>query len=809
MAEAFETSWRTGTPDDYVVRTSAWSAPGCHPVGCGLKLHVKDGKLVDVEGDENHPISQGRLCARCLAVKEYIYHPDRIIYPMKRAKEDRGDNSKWERISWDEALDIIEERTKALQAEYGNDTVVVFSGTGRQATLYGVAMAYGDFRTPYHCFAMSGQACYGPRCGVANFICGNIGYPEIDIAANFPDRYDNPNYKQPGCIIIWGKDPLPSNPDGLFGHAVIDLMKRGTKIIMVDPRITWLGSRCDIVIHCRPGCDAAIAMAMNNVIIEEDLYDHEWVEKWTYGFDEYRERMATMPPERAAEIAWCDPEDIRKAARLFATSKPASIAWGLAFDQQLSGGQAGHAVMGMVAITGNLDTPGGVTCGLKSNFLGKWRVETSSELQPGEWENRLGADEFPVFTANMFSTQPDLILEDLENDGPVKFRMAVFQSSNVIAPTCNVQPDRWAKAFERFEFVVVTDLFMTPTATLCGDVFLPVSTFAEQDAAVVPYYGSNMPYLCSTNKAIEVGETKSDIEINILIGKRLNPEAWPWEDDYDFFDCMLRDAYGFGMKEFKDYNVYNPPYTYKKYEKGMGRPDGYPGFNTPTSKIELKSTIYQTWGYDPLPYFIECPYSPVPGAADAEETMANYPLVLTTGARKYTSFHSEHRMIPSLRQIDPWPIVQINPKDAEKYGVIDGGWATLYNMFGKCNMKVEVTCTVHEGVVMATHGWWFPEQESNYPNLNGVWKANVNSLLAHKYNNPMGYGSIHKSMCCAIKPCNGLEDGWEGVTLEDIWEQTKKADEKSAELLAKARGVAVEDLVRHGEAAKTRMEKSL
>lgn len=789
-------SWKTGTEDDYVVRTCAWSAPGCHPVGCGLKLHVKDGILVEVEGDEDHPISQGRLCARCLALPEYIYHPDRVIYPMKRARERRGDADAWERISWDEALDTIEQKTKELQAEYGRETVVVFSGTGREATLYGVAMAYGVFRTPYHCMALSGQACYGPRSSVANFICGNIGYPEIDIAGNYPDRYDDPRYTVPECIVVWGKDPLPSNPDGFFGHSIIDLMKRGTKILMIDPRVTWLGSRCDKVLRIRPGTDAAVAMAMCNVIIEEDLYDHEFVERWVFGFNDFRERVATMPPEKAAEIAWCDAEDIRYVARTFAAAKPASIAWGLAFDQQLAGGQAGHCVMALVAMTGNLDVPGGVLCNASSvvtmNFLGKWRTATSCNLEPGDLENRIGADEFPVFTQNMFSTQPDLILECLENDGPVKFRMGVFQSSNVVASSCNVQPDRWYKAFERFEFAVATDLFMNPTIQAACDMFLPVKTFAEQDSVVVPYYGSNLPYIGSINKAITVGECLDDIEINIAIGKRLNPDYWYYEDSKQFFDEQLQEAFGISLEEFKEMHVYHPPYTYQKYAKGMGRSDGRPGFNSPTSKIEFKSSLYQSWGHDPLPYHVECPFTPVPEAEYGEECMEKYPLVLTTGARKYTSFHSEHRMIKTLRSIDPWPIVQVHPDDARKYGLIDGGWATLENMFGKCNFKVRVMPTIHPGVVMAEHGWWFPEEDGSEPNLYGVWKSNVNTLLAHKMNNPMGYGSIHKNMCCSIRPALSLDDGLGDGAVDALLEKGREADKMTQEFLAKRQELLAE-----------------
>jgi anaerobic selenocysteine-containing dehydrogenase len=753
--DIFEEEWKTGTENDYWVRTCAWSAPGCHPTGCGLKLHVKDGKLVEVEGDENHHVSQGRLCVRCLTLPEYIYHPDRVIYPMKRARENRGLN-KWERISWDEALDIIEEKCNELQGKYGRETVAVFSGTGREATLYGPAMASAVFRTPYHVFAMSGQACYGPRNAVASSVYGSIGYPEVDYAAAMPGRYDDPDYTLSECIVLWGKNPLPSNPDGMFGHAIVDMIKRGSKLICVDPRVTWIGSRADIVLQLRNGTDAAMAMAICNIIIQEDLYDHEFIENWAYGFEEFSERMATMPADKAAEICGVPAEKIIAAARMIGTSKPCSFAWGLAFDQQLTGGQAGQCFMCLIAMTGNMDVPGGNTCGAQyRSALGQWRVDTQKCLDPGVFQNRIGSKEYPLFAIRMFSTQPDKWLEAREADSPVHFSIICVQSSNFLAPSCGNEPERWYRALKDIEFGIGTDLFITPTIQALCDVFLPVATFAEHVGLVQPYYGSNMAFMGAMNKAIDVGETKSDIEINMAIGKRLNPEAWPWETADDFFEEQCFNGLGIHFKDLQNDVCHVIPYTYKKYEKGLQRPDGYPGFNSPTSMVEFSSTMFEQFGEDPLPYYKPCPYAPVKDAPQHDE---KYPLFLTTGGRKYTSFHSEHRMIKTLREIDPWPIVQVNPVVAEAYNLTDGAWATIENMFGKCNMKVEVTPCIREDVVHCTHGWWFPEQDGEEPNLYGVWKANVNKLIPNEVNNPLGYGSVHKSMCCTVYPANGLDD---------------------------------------------------
>ena len=337
-----------------------------------MYLKVKDGRIVGVEGDPEHPISQGRLCTRCLSLPEYVYSDKRVTTPLRRAREDRGFD-KWEPITWDEAMDLIEENVRRIQKDYGNEAVAVFQGTGRAATLYAPATAYAALQTPNAGSTLAGESCYGPRCGVANFILG-AGYPELDYAAFFSDRYDDPRYVVPEYIVLWGKDPLFSNPDGFFGHALIDLMKRGSKFITVDPRLTWIGARAAYHLQLRPGTDAALGLGLLNIIIQEDLYDHDFVEKWCFGFDDLAVRAAEYPVERVAEITWIPAETILAAARTIATAKPVSFMWGLAIDACTNGVQAGHCFLALAAITGNLDVPGGVTLAAPASFMGKWRL---------------------------------------------------------------------------------------------------------------------------------------------------------------------------------------------------------------------------------------------------------------------------------------------------------------------------------------------------------------------------------------------------------------------------------------------------
>jgi anaerobic selenocysteine-containing dehydrogenase len=424
-------------------------------------------------------------------------------------------------------------------------------------------------------------------------------------------------------------------------------------------------------------------------------------------------------------------------------------------DATTTGGQAGHCALVLMAICGNLDVPGGQTLGLRSTFLGKWRYDTAKYCEPGAYEEkRIGVKEWPGFAAGLGVAQPDEVLETLETDKPYPIRMSFFQSSNFLTPTCCVVPQRWYDALTKLEFNVITDLFMNPCAVACCDIFLPVCASIEHVGIVTPHFGRNQHFLGAMNKVLQVGECKSDLEIMIMLGKRINPVAWPWDTPEEFFDDQLKLSYPFGWEELSEMVYWQEPFEYHKYETGKLRPDGQPGFNTATGKCELKSTIYPLLGEeDPLPYFKEPVFSPY----STPELWKSYPFVLTTGARKVTSFHSEHRQNAVLREIDPWPQLEVNPEDAAELGITEDCWVAIENWLGQARLKAKITPTIHRHVVHATHGWWYPEQEGAEPNLFGNWKSNINSLMPHKLVNMLGLGSIHKDMICKVYKVEGLE----------------------------------------------------
>jgi anaerobic selenocysteine-containing dehydrogenase len=659
---------------------------------------------------------------------------------MKRTGE-RGEN-KWAQISWDEAYDTIVEKYHAIVEKYGSESVLTVAGTAREAGGFATALSFRVFDSPNAYYAHTGWSCYGPRLAVTSYALG-APYPEMDYAGQYPDRYDDPRFKLPECIMLWGKHPLESNPDGFFGHSITDMMRLGTKLIVVDPRMTWLSSRAEYALQLRPGTDTALALAMLNVIINEDLYDHDFVDKWCFGFDKLSERVQEYPPAKVADITWVPADKIIAAARFFAKAKPASIGWGVAVDQKCNGVQNSHAVIALMAITGNVDAPGGNIIGAMPYGTKGWGW---NDLTESKKDLIIGLDEFPAVPTTLQYAHPDVVLDVLETGKPYPLKMGFFQSCNAL--NCPVAaPERFIKAYDTLEFIVVSDTFMNPTASALADIFLPIASWAEHDGLVATHGGAAGIMVGVINKAIEVGETRSDTQILLDLGKRLRPELWPWESVTEMLTATkLIDTLGVTFEELREKGWMQWNAGYKKYETGGLRFDNEPGFMTPTGLVELYSTVFEAWGEDPLPYFEEPPYSPI----STPEICKEYPLVLTTGARSFAYFHSEQRQVKSLREVHPDPLVEIHPDTAAKLGIIDGDWVTIENQFGKCKQKAKLTLGIDPRVVHAQHGWWYPEKDAAAPTLLGFRDANINMLIPNKLVGKLGFGSPIKCNICKV-----------------------------------------------------------
>ncbi len=737
----------TWEEDGYkVVRTCSWSPPGDHPTAASMLLYINDkGVIEKVEGDPEDPITRGALPVRLLSLIEYVYSPNRILYPMKRDPEKRGNDEAWQRCSWDDAYDMIAEKWQQIVNEFGSaEPVVVYVGTGRSCQGWSATWSCSVFNSPHCCYMQSGWSCAGPRTSAMSWVIG-APYAFTDWAPQFPEGIDDPRYKVPECYILWGSEPLKSNPDGYWGHSIVDLYKRGMKLIVVDPRLTWEAARAEYWLQIRPGTDAALAMALCNVIISEELYDKDFVERWTFGFEQFAARVKTMTPEMAADICEIDAQDIYEAARLFAAADPGTVDFGLAIDQSPNGNQACHAIVSLLALTANIDKPGATILGsLDLGGLGSGYTD----LDPANLiDKQCGIDEFPALVRTLMFDDPDSILDQIESGKPFPMRMQIFHAANAIACPCNV-PRRWEKALKNAELNVCIDIVMTPTASAVCDLFLPVCTFAEMDMYVSFWYGAVGADVKGIKKAIEpLGESKSDVTIMREVGQRIRPEIWDqYQDDIAFLNEKKLSAIGVTLEEIQEHGWWHVDYEYEKHAKGLLRSDGNPGFLTPTGRIELYSTMIESWGEDPLPYYKEPPTSPV----KTPDYASKYPFVLSTGQRTWSYFHSELRHVPLLREIEPVPRVEINLEDAKKLDIIDGQWVWLENDNGRTKMVASIQPGVKQGCLFAQHGWWYPEQDASAPNLFGVFEVNINNLTPYKTVGNMGFGAPYKCLMCNI-----------------------------------------------------------
>ena len=363
----------------------------------------------------------------------------------------------------------------------------------------------------------------------------------------------------------------------------------------------------------------------------------------------------------------------------------------------------------------------------------------------------------------------DLMLKALETGDPYPIKFGMYAGNNLMSCT-SAEPKRWHDAIiKSLEFCFTIDTFITPSAQASCDVILPLAASAERDGTTFTHYGASMGIKGFSQAATRTGEAKSNAEACFAIGKRLNPHWWEDYETVDDFTNHLRLSNKCDFRTVAKEVYIQDETNYRKFESGRLRGDGKVGFNTPTGRIELWSTIFQQFGDDPLPYYEEPQYSPL----RTPELMQEYPYVLTTGARTYAFFHSENRQIPYCRELNPDPIVEVNPKTAKKLGITDGQWCEIWNQFGSCKEKAKITETVDENTIHCQHAWWFPEEDGNEPNLYGTFRSNVNNLVPNFHFGKMGFGAPFKCLLCNIKPIDENLD----TDMDLVWNKFKREDQ--------------------------------
>ncbi len=667
---------------------------------CGINAYVEDGKLVKVEGMAEHAVSKGYICPRGEALVEYVYSPDRLQYPMKKV------DGEWQRITWDEALDTIADKLKDIKEKYGAKALAVYSGSlgTENIELAGFAQRFrGVYGTP-NLLSVEGN-CFRSRIMARQMTFG--GYP-----------IEEPwNSK---CVVIWGQNM--DNSRATIAAKVYEAMDNGTleHLIIIDPKRIPMAER-GTYIRIRPGTDTALMLGMMNVIIEEKLYDKEFIDKNTIGFDKLVEHVKQYPPEEVEKITWVPADDVRKVARIFATNKPAANVPGTcSIDQHRNGFQGNRALAILQIITGNVDIPGSWVT-IPFIRLGDLRVTEISEP--------IGADVHPLFRSFWGRISPYgqqmLFADAVLDEKPYALKALIVNGGN---PALTL-PDtkRIREAMRKLDFMVVMDLFMTDTAEL-ADIVLPACSFLEK-SGVGYVYGVNtgIPYALLRKKVIEpVGESWADWKIWTELAKRMGyGEFFPWKTEEEVVDFFLKPS-GLTREQLEKEHPEGVFYVEddKKYRGGV--------YRTPSGKIEIYSETLLENGYDPLPLFIEPSQSPV----STPELAKKFPVILTTGSRVPQYTHTQLRNIPSLRKEVPEPLAEVNPDTAKKYGIADGDMIVVETPKDQITLRAHTVKELAPGVVGIPHGWS---------------EANANLLTSLDVRDPItGYTEM-KALLCRIK----------------------------------------------------------
>lgn len=688
----------------------------CHG-GCSVLMHVRDNELIKIEGDPDGPLNQGRLCPIGAAACDVVYHPDRLTYPRRRVGP-RG-SGKWERISWDEALNTIASKLHGIRDEFGPESVAVGTGTGRHLIIWmpRLASALGTPNWMEPGFAQ----CFFPRVN-----SGFITFGDLPVRDIFGD-------KQPECMLFWGNDPTITGTGGEPKFTVLKSLKQHPKTIVVDPRETRLAKRADVWLRVRPGADDALALAMINVIISEELIDRPFVEKWTHGFDALAEHVKKCTPEWAEPITWVPANKIRAAARLFARTKPAMLNWGCAIEHTPNCFQTVRALTLLPAITGNIDVPGGWVFGMGALAP----FPTLMETVPKETlAKRLGADRFKVLAneRGLPGAHIPSVLQAMREGTPYPVKAFLVFGNNALTTYANTR--QVYESLMKLDFMVVTDVFMTPTAEL-ADIVLPAAYWPEVNM-VLGYPSLANSGVSLLQKSVQIGECKSDQEIVTELIRRMGLEHGTEPVEEVLNTLLTSGPLGITFEELKEKGFVTLPMRYRKYKDK--------GFKTPTGKVELYSTIMEQMGYSPLPYYEEAPETPY----SSPELAGKYPLVLTTGQRIPFFFNSEHRQVNRLRKGRRDPLAEIHPDTAAQHGIADGDWMWIENQRGRVRLRARFSPGLDPRVIAAEHAWWFPEAPA--PEY-GIWQSNINLLTSNEppYDPAMGTYQLRALLCRVSK----------------------------------------------------------
>lgn len=669
---------------------------------CPVSANVKDGRVVKVT-PRDHPLFKDVLCMKGAFAPKAFAHPDRLLYPMKRTGP-RGEGT-WHQVTWDEAMDDIADRLKSVVDRYGPEALAVAHSNSTGIGDSGLSRRFLNHLGSPNWF--SGIAyCNGNTAAVNRLVYG--WYPRSDLV----------NSK---CIVLFGHDPRRHSWTMEY-KAIRMAQAKGAKLIVLDPRRSENAELADVWLPLRAGTDAAMALGWLNVIIEEELYDTDFVRDWTVGFEPFAERVRAYPLDRVAEITGVDAELIAKAARMYATSGPATIPWSPITDQQVSSTSAIRLQCALRALCGNIDVKGGDTfIGFNPAVRSDTEIEMHEVLPDTQKAKQLGSDDHPVFTyrgqaaladatervwgtryANIASgcymANPMSVFKAMADGDPYPVKALFAIANNTLMGFANTR--RAYDALMNQDLIVAFEHTMSPTARL-ADYVLPGDSWLERP---------NMQAGISEQAMEPPGECRNIMSFWCEIAKRMGmAEQFPWESVEAFLDWRFertgktwQDVTAASKAPVNLYRGQLPDDPERKYIET--------GFATPSGKVELYSSILEDLGFDPLPYYRE-----------AAEPCDQFPLRMFIGLPDDEYFRTCHRNIPELRRRAQDPTFFVHESEAKAGGMEEGDWARVETSTGAMLGRVFIRSSMPAGLVRVPHGWWKPESRAGLENMSGMW----------------------------------------------------------------------------------------
>lgn len=702
---------------------------GICPAGCWVEVGLQNDKIVDIRQDRDH--SLGMICRRGEHATEIIYSEHRLKYPLKR--KGRKGNFEFERISWDEAYDIIVDILNRIKSESGPEAVSIYTGRGA------FELSLCDMYQPKGVEVSSASNILFPFGSPNTMGVGALCYvsfamiaPHLTMGRMLVNMFTD--IENAEIIIVWGANPATDSPP-LDMFRLEAAAKRGAEVFVIDPRRTETVNRTKADwIPVRPGTDGALALSMIQVLIEEELFDENFAENWCYGFNELVTYVQHFSPEVVENITGVPQNQIRDLARKIGNTTGACPVMYTGLEYSDSGIQAIRAVHTLFALAGHLDAPGGIGLAmLDSHFP----INRSCIQENPNLDRAVARDKFPIYSNYRGESHASGLVNSVLNGQPYKIRGLIIHGASLL--TSWPETSKWKETLSELEFIVTIDRQLTADAAF-ADIVLPATTMFEIESYMV--YG---PIFRLREKIIEpIGESRNDYLIMAELAERLGYGHLFPQSEKELIEFALSSS-KLTVEDVKNaggwVKIPSMMMEYKKWEKGGLRKDGKPGFDTPTGKFEIWSTILDDYGYEPLPKYRE----PKEGPLASPELAEKFPLVFNSGARPHTDFRSQHHGIKGLLKDNPEPTVEISQIDAKARGIQSGDLVEVSTLRGKVPFRAKVTNSIVPGAIECNMGGGTPVGPS-------AWREwNVNALTdLENYDEISGF-PVYKALLCEVK----------------------------------------------------------